>query len=79
MKYKSSYYEGTKFEKITHGDVPDMVWHLSMARGCIDYDRCNEHTLPHGSCTECLTDAQRIIDELRAQGISLEYKDTASN
>jgi hypothetical protein len=71
MNFRSVYYQGTQFEKVTTGEVPEILWHLSLARGCVDWDRCNGHTQPSGSCAECLQQAQEMIDELKRKGIEI--------
>jgi hypothetical protein len=52
-------------------DIDPKVWDLSIAFGCTDYDRCDGRIWPKGSCTDCLENAARVIEELAQKGYAL--------
>jgi hypothetical protein len=53
-------------------DINETVWDVACAFGCMDWDRCNGHVEPSGSCRRCLDNAKRVIEKLAQLGYVLE-------
>ena len=60
-----------RYERTEKIIADDLVWEVSVACGCIDYDRCNERVLPQGSCNECLERARIMINALKSKGVKI--------